>query len=144
MLAKHPMAYRILFLLVWLGLAWRGAAGEPLAIIVNRANTVEQLKLAELGWIFCGKKERWPDGQKVVVINRPVDQALRRLFYQRVYHAEPSLKFFKPGSPVPFTTLMMQSDEATVRFVARIPNAISYVSPSAVDDSVRVLAIENW
>ncbi len=121
--------------------AVQAGSDHGFAIIVNKANAMEALHTAELERIYRGSQERWEDGQKIVVINRPVQTNIRRDFYKFLFRGPPSLKFFKPSSPIPFKTMVIPSDMAVVRFVAHLPNAIGYVTPDQVDDSVKVVAI---
>jgi len=119
-----------------------GFAAEPIAIIVNKSNDTNTLTSEDLARIYKGQKVKWSDGKKMVVINRPVDLEIRRRFYKIILKSKPTKKFFNPGTPVPFKTLRMKSDLATCKFVARIPNAIGYVYLSEVNESIKVLNLD--
>ncbi len=116
---------------------------QPIVVIINKANDMDNVKLNEIAGIYRGQLEKWEDGQRIVVINRPVDSEIRKDFYQRILKEEPTKKFFKPGSPIPVKTMVAESDKATVRFVATIPNAVGYVYSDEVNDTVRVVAIDD-
>jgi phosphate transport system substrate-binding protein len=129
-----------------LAAAWAvGAAraeDDSIAVIVNRASTVDELSIAELRRIYQGQKTRWNDGSSIMVVNRPTASSIRSAFYRAVLNAEPAQEFYQKGSPIPFKTLLQGSDIATKRLVARMPNAIGYISLQQVDETVKVLAID--
>jgi len=118
------------------------APGEPIAIIVNKDNGTENLQVGKLKRIYNGKFERWEDGQRFVVINRPIQSTIRSSFYKLIFNSKPSRKFFRPGSPIPFRPMVIKSGVATRKFVARIPNAIGYIYLREVDEMVKVLKID--
>lgn len=115
---------------------------SPIVIIVNKMNITNELNSKELARIYMGRREKWPDGQRISVIDRPVNSGIRQRFYKIILNSEPTKKFFKPGSPIPFRSMVLKSDRATIRFVARIPNAIGYVPLDKVNSSVKILAID--
>ena len=117
------------------------AGAEPLAVIVNKANGASELSISRLAGVYRGDMEHWPNQGKIVALNRPILSEIRRQFYAWVLETQPTTKFFRPGSPVPFQTRQAKSDRAVRKMVARIPGAIGYVPLSAVDDSVKVLKI---
>jgi len=143
-----PTIQRLLILAaLTLGLALASdapPAPAPPVVIVNKKNPVAHLRVVNLERIYRGLEDRWEDGQKIVPINRPVDSDIRRAFYKRVFNGPPSLKFFRPNSPIPVNTMVIPSDTAALRFVAHIPNAIAYVSADTVDDTVKVIAVAEW
>jgi hypothetical protein len=47
------------------GLIYAGGSPGAVAIVVNKANSVETLTAKQLKQVFAGEKPRWPDGQKV-------------------------------------------------------------------------------
>lgn len=118
------------------------AFADAIAVIVNKSSPVDELSMGELRRIYTGQKIRWADGSTIMVVNRPSASAIREAFYHLVLDALPSQEFYQKGSPIPFTTLIQESDVATRRLVARIPNAIGYISLNEVDDTVKVVAIQ--
>lgn len=116
---------------------------EPIVVVVNASNDITELKKSELSRIYKGQMEYWPDGQRLVVINRPVDLEIRRKFYQLVLGEKPAATFLSSGSPTPFRPMIAESGTAARKFVARIPNAISYIYLSDVDETVKVLKIDD-
>lgn len=115
---------------------------KPITNIANKTNGTNGLKSNIVARIYKGQIEKWPDGQKIFVIDRPFDSEIRHQFYNIALASKPTKKFFKPGSPIPFKKMILNSDFATSKFVARIPNAIGYIFLSEVDDTVKVLKID--
>lgn len=137
-------AYIHLINLLLLGLAasWLHAEVDPIVVIVNKANAIEELGSRELSRIYKGAVEEWPNGQSIIAINRPFGSDIRVHFYHIALKAPPTKKFFRPGSPVPFKTRRVKSGHATRKFVSRLPNAIGYLYLSEVDDTVKILKID--
>lgn len=120
----------------------QAAENQAIVLIVNVSNDIKQLNKKELALIYNGKKEMWPDGQKIVVINRKIDSGIREQFYKKVFNAKPTKKFFVSGSPVPFKTMVLKSDKATRLLVSRIPNAIGYIYSESADSSIKIVKID--
>ena len=118
------------------------AWAESIAVIVNKSSSVEAISLAELRRIYQGQKTRWSDGATIMVVNRSAASAIRAAFYQVVLQRNPAQEFYQKGSPIPFKTITQESDIATRRLVARMPNAIGYVSVDSLDDTVKAVAID--
>ncbi len=124
------------------GMPAASASPEPIAIIVNKLNPIEELSWKTLKRIYSGRRSDWSSGQKIVVTNRPVQSSIRKDFYEKALGVKPSKKYFQRGSPIPFKTTRLNSGRAARKFVARVPNAIGYVHLSAVDASVKVLKMD--
>ncbi len=119
----------------------QAAENQQIVIIVNTSNDIKKLDKQELALIYNGKKEKWADGQKIVVLNHQVDSSIREQFYKKVFNVKPTKKFFAPGSPIPFKTMVLKSDKATRIFVSRIPNAIGYIYSESTDPSIQIVQI---
>ncbi|MCP4366807.1 MAG: hypothetical protein GY797_01645 [Deltaproteobacteria bacterium] len=115
---------------------------EPIAIITNKANDINDLNSSFLAKIFMGKAEKWSDGQKVFVVDHSPDSEIRFQFYKIVLNSKPKKKFLKPQSPVPFKAMTLKTDVSTRKFVGRIPNAIGYIYLKEVNDKVKVLKVD--
>ncbi len=131
----------LLSLFFWLASSLNASA-EPIAVIVNKSNPYDDIESHDLSRVYSGRMRRWPDGQKIAIINRPIASEIRRIFYEIILKAEPTKKFFKSKSPLAFKMMKLNSDMATRKFVARIKNAVGYVYLSEVDDTVKILTID--
>ena len=116
---------------------------ESIAVIVNKSNEIENINSSDLSRIYKGQDAKWPDGSKIVIINRPINSEIRRVFYKTILNTKPTKKFFRFGTPIPFSTTVMKSDLATRIFVSRVPNAIGYIHHSEVDDTIKILKIND-
>ena len=115
---------------------------EPIAIITNKANGIKDIKSSFLAKIFMGRAGKWPDGQKIFVVDRTSESEIRFQFYKIVLNSKPTKKFLKPQSPVPFKAMILKTDVSTRKFVGRIPNAIGYIYLRDVNDKVKVLKVD--
>ena len=139
-MVKNPSS-TILWLLVFSLLCGFDARSEAIAIIVNKANPLKTLSKSSLARIYQGRKVRWNDGTRIVVINRPITSNIRRLFYHRALQSEPSKKFYNNPTPIPFKTKVVVSDLSTKKFVTYIPNSVGYISAENIDDTVKVVML---
>jgi len=127
---------------------WTGRASTeiiPFVVIVNNANPVTSLTTAELRRIFMKQTRMWPHGEPMVPVDWDSTHYLRAIFSKDVltrsvremqdYWVQQSMT---QGVTPPST---QRSARAVMRFVAGVPGAISYVPPSEVDDTVRVVPI---
>ncbi len=114
---------------------------EPIAIITNKANSTNDLKSSLLANIYKGRTGKWPDGQKIFVVDRLSDSEIRFQFYKIVLDSKPTKKFLKPKSPITFKPMTLKADKSSRKLISRIPNAIGYIYLSSVNDKVKVLKV---
>ena len=130
-------------------LMWTGHASTeiiPFVVIVNNANPVKSLTPAELRRIFMKQTRMWPHGEAMVPVDWDSTHYLRSVFSREAlertvremqeYWVQQSMT---QGLTPPST---QRSARAVLRFVASVPGAISYVPPSEVDETVRVVPIK--
>jgi ABC-type phosphate transport system substrate-binding protein len=117
----------------------------PFVVIVNLANPVKSLTNAELQRIFRKQSRMWPHGEQTVPVDWDSTHYLRAVFSKQVMNrsvremAEYWVQQSMTQGLTPPSTL--RSARSVLRFVASVPGAISYVPPSEVDDTVRVVPI---
>jgi ABC-type phosphate transport system substrate-binding protein len=98
--------------------------------------------MKELADIYIMKKQEWPDGIKIVPVNREVTSREREAFSKEVFNLSPQqtadywnrLRFQGKLPPS-----VQTSDQAVLNFVRTIPGAIGYVSVQALPKDVKVL-----
>ena len=128
---------------------WTGPASTqiiPFVVIVNNANPVASLTTVELRRIFMKQSRMWPHGEPMVPVDWDSTHYLRSVFSKDVldrtvremqeYWVQQSMT---QGLTPPST---QRSARAVMRFVAGVPGAISYVPPSEVDETVRVVPVK--
>lgn len=135
---RHAFCWLIIFLLWGVNCCW----AEEIAVIVNRANSLESPSIAQLARIYKGQQRQWSDGRQIVVVNRPVDSVVRKLFYRKVLKSKPTQKFSQPGTPIPFRSIVQRSSLATIRFVNNLPEAIGYIYSSELELDEKNTAIK--
>lgn len=133
-----------LIVLLWTGHA--STAIIPFVVIVNNANPVQSLSVTELRRIFMKQSRMWPHGEPMVPVDWDSTHYLRAVFSKDVldrsvremqdYWVQQSMT---QGLTPPST---QRSARAVLRFVASVPGAISYVPPSEVDETVRVVPVK--
>jgi phosphate transport system substrate-binding protein len=116
---------------------WRSAiAYDAVAVIVNAANPVEGLSLAQLWNIFQGRVSDWSafgwNDTSLTVVSRESGSGTREAFEQEAMQ----------DRPVSLNAIIQPGSAEVVDFVARTPGAIGYVSRAWVGDSVKAIAIE--
>jgi phosphate transport system substrate-binding protein len=116
---------------VWIS----GLAYDPVAIIVNPANPIEDVTLAQLSDLFQGRTFDWvPFGGtgEVIPVSREAEAYSRQLFEERVMQTR----------AVTRNAVLQPSAAAVIDFVAKTPGAIGYAPASHLDERVKALRIE--
>ena len=138
---KKLIVFCCLSMFIW-SVPFFNSWAEPIAVIVNKNNSASGIESSFLAHMFMGKAIKWPDGQKIFVVDRPSDSEIRFQFYKIVLNSKPTKKFLKPKSPLPFKPMILKTDASMCKFTTRIPNAIGYIYLSEVNDKVKVLEID--
>ena len=130
-------------------LLWTGHGSTeiiPFVVVVNTANPVKSLTTAELRRIFMKQSRMWPHGEQAVPVDWDSTHYLRAVFSKQVLNrsvremAEYWVQQSMTQGLTPPST--QRSARSVLRFVASVPGAISYVPPSEVDETVRVVAVK--
>lgn len=120
------------------------AAGEEVDIIVNKANTVDDLPVADAKKVFMGDKTTWPSGKRVTILMLNSGQPERAVVLRQIYKmseddfsqyftaAAFSGKISAPPKDIPSAAAMKQA-------VAGNPGAIGFVKKEDLDDTVKVV-----
>lgn len=116
---------------------------EPIAVIVNKSNSVNNIKLKTLMGIYKGEERFWKDGTAIIAVNRPVDDLMRETFYKVILKSQSSKTFFRKGSPIPISYVMHKSSRSVKRFVSRMKGSIGFIELKEVDDSIKILSINS-
>ncbi|HLF26159.1 MAG TPA: phosphate ABC transporter substrate-binding protein [Anaerolineae bacterium] len=117
--------------------AWRSPlAYDAVAVIVNPANPVTGLSLAQLRDVFQGRVVDWSvlggAGQNLIVVSREAGSGTRAAFEEAALD----------GRPVTLNAVVQSGSAALIEYVARTPGAIGYVSRGRVTAEVKPLPIE--
>ena len=125
-------------------LACRPAEAEDLLVIANRSvNASVPLDPDRLAAIYLLRIATWPDGSRIVPVNREAGSEARAQFTASILKEDNSslaaywneMHFMGKLPPV-----VQQSEQAMLAFVRTVPGAVGYISASTVPVDVKVLA----
>src|SRR6266567_5285433 len=120
---------------------------EPLVIVVNRSNPVDDLSFAELRKIFLGNRSHWANGRRITLVMREPGEPERRTIVRDVCGMnEDQLKnHFVHGlftGEILVSPKILASPVGVRKFIFNVPGAIGYLRVGDVDDSVKVVRID--
>ncbi len=129
-------------------LSHRGVETEPLVIVVNRSNPLENLSFSELRKIFLGARSHWADGRRITLVMREPGEIERKAILHDVCGmTEEQLKtHFLRGL---YTGELLVSPKTLAtpagvrKFIFNVPGAIGYLRLSDVDASVKIVRIDS-
>ena len=120
---------------------------EPLAIIVNKSNPVDDLSSAELRKIFLAERRTWPGGRRITIVMREPGGAERETLLRSVCRMSDSEfnKYFMQLSftgEAQITPKVLATSGGVLRFVFNVPGAIGYVRAGELDGGVKAVRID--
>jgi ABC-type phosphate transport system substrate-binding protein len=125
-------------------LGMRAALADPVAVIVNSANT-QQLSVEDVRNIYSDRTIAWAAGGRIAVYNLPADDDAAEIFARKVLGVSArdaaAAESNRVVSNVARNTQQMKRDVLVSAIVARTPYAIGYVpkSQAAGKSSIRIL-----
>jgi phosphate transport system substrate-binding protein len=124
-----------------------GVVSEPLAIVVNHSNPVDDLSLAELRTIFLGERSHWTNGRRITLVMRePGDLERKVIVHDVCGMTEDQLKIHVLHGlftgEILVSPKILTSPAGVRKFVFNVPGAIGYLRLRDVDASVKVIFIE--
>ena len=129
----------VVMLLLGCGNLW----AADFIVIANPGVPVTKLTHDELSAIYLLRTSNWPDGVRIVPVNREADSNARAVFSMRVLKqpqaaldAHWNRMNFKGITP----PVIQGSDRSVLAFVQNVSGAIGYVSASTELKNVKVLA----
>lgn len=103
--------------------------------IVHKSNPLDNLFLGQLADMYAGLIDDWKDVEmkpgRIVVVDREKSSAIRSVMTERFFYSEDK----------EVKSIIESSDEAVAAAVAREPNAIGYISRTAIVDGVKIITI---
>lgn len=134
----------VLAICLWAGAAVAGA-GE-LVMIVNKTNPITDISAELLKNFYTGEEITWPGGERVALVELKDDNRLTAYFSDTILHMSLqrkskmwAVKAFGSDVRPPYK---YSSEAAVVGFVSSNPNAMGYVSPGSVDNTVKIVTID--
>lgn len=122
-------------------------AAEPIAIVVNRSNSVDDLSSSELRQIFLGTRTHWSSGRRITLVMREPGDPERETILRSVcgMTEEQFTTHFVRGlyrGDILVSPKILSSAGGVRRFIFNVPGAIGYLRLSEVDDSVKEVLID--
>lgn len=123
------------------------AASEPLVIVVNRSNPVDDVSFSELRKIFLGTRSHWSNGRRITLVMRePGDPERVAILRDVCGMSEDQLKnHFLHGlftGEILVSPKILSSATGVRKFIFNVPGAIGYLRVGDVDPTVKVLRID--
>ena len=120
---------------------------EPLAIVVNRNNPLNEISLVDLRRVFRGQRSRWSNGRRVTLVMRDPGAVERQAILKSVYgvaEAEYGRSYMQAvfSGEIVDAPKTLASPNGVLRFVYNVPGAIGYVRARDADTSVKMLRID--
>lgn len=124
-----------------------GPGSEPLVIVVNRSNPLDDLSWSELRKIFLGNRSHWANGRRITLVLREPGGAERNTMLRDVCGlTEDQLKnHFLHGlytGEILVSPKVLSSPVGVRKFIFNVPGAIGYLRIGDVDPTVKVLRID--
>ena len=122
------------------------AAARDLALVANKANSLNAISLAELVKVSKAQTTRWPDGKPVTLVMRAPSAPEMKLFVEKVYGMRESevnefIATANHGRTNHPAIVVVSSDDELVNRVASIPGAVGVVDVYSINSSVTVVKV---
>jgi ABC-type phosphate transport system substrate-binding protein len=121
---------------------------EPLAIVVNQSNPVENLSTADLKTIFLSERSYWATGRRITLVMREIGEPERTTVVRDVCGMTESqlkthvLRGLFTGE-ILVSPKILSSPMGVRKFIFNVPGAIGYLRVGDLDGSVKVVRIDN-
>ena len=124
-----------------------GGSTEPLVIVVNRSNPVDELSSSELRKIFLGNRSHWPNGRRITLVMREPGEPERETILRDVCGmTDDQLKnHFLHGlftGEILVSPKILSSPTGVRKFIFNVPGAIGYLRIGDLDPTVKIVRID--
>lgn len=121
------------------------AFATDFAVIINPANSLKAMTLADLGKIFKGKSSPWSNGRIVTIVLREPSLPATKFIIEKVMgvDAEQGRTILAdPGRKISAPVVFVNSDAEIVRAVETNPTAMGVVDVYNITGGVKVIKID--
>ncbi len=120
---------------------------EPLAIVVNRSNPVDDLSSSDLREIFLAYRSHWKNGRRITLVMRDPGKPESKTILRDVcgMNEDQFKTHFLHGlytGEILVSPKTLATPTGVREFVFNVPGAIGYVRFGDVDSSVKVLRVD--
>jgi ABC-type phosphate transport system substrate-binding protein len=134
---RQPVVYLVGFLLA----AFTPAFAHHMAVVVNRANNVENITSAHLARMIKSETKKWPDGKDIVVVLHKSSKGemltLRKLNNMTEAELKSRLEAHKDS------VILVDTDADVIETVESTPGAIGLVEVRSVNGQVKVVKVDS-
>jgi len=123
------------------------AADDDLAVVVNKANSANNLTKSQLRKLVLGEQGSWPSGAKVTVVLRDPgtperDGVLRSVCRMSDADFNEYLKHADFNSETGGPPKVMSSAAAVRQYVSSTPGAVGFLPVGEVNDTVKIVSVD--
>jgi len=132
MMKNIGILFMILSLILW---------ADNFVVIANRENIITTVTREQLKRIYLKKRRFWGES-KLIALNLPADNSLRKSFEYNILRMNHSqlenywLKQHYKGQRPPY---QLKSVKSVILFVKRVKGAIGYIPASLLDKDVKII-----
>ena len=148
---RRAQAWAILLGLFVLQLPLESTAQDtpvmPIAIVVHKDSSIDDLSLQELRNIFLANQQFWPDRTRITLMMRAPKSDERDFVLDRIYQMDEAqfrqywiAKMFR--AEVPSGPKIVFSNDMALALVIAIPGSISFIKSNEVTDEVRLVKVD--
>jgi ABC-type phosphate transport system substrate-binding protein len=122
------------------------AFGTDFAIVVNPANPVRQLTIADLAKVFRAKTTSWPDRKSITIVLRDPGTPGTKFIIEKVLGGsfeDGKAILTDPARKTTVPVVFAQSDEEVVKIVAGDVGAIGVIDVYSITGGVKVVKIDD-
>lgn len=140
------MHIRVLHLLVWGLIVGCFAHAQPVVIIVNSENSINDISSDDLRYIFTADKTVWGDGNSIQIVDWKIDGDAKGRFYTTLLRKSPSavrrgwIQKIVSGNIYPPTVL--STEEEIIHYVATHRWAIAYITQQSIPSTVKNITLD--
>jgi len=115
----------------------RGGGAASFAVVVHQSNPNTSLILADVRAFFDGDAKEWPNGSKVVLVERDTASAAYRFLLARILHMSAAeykrrLASIEFAGEAPVNLKILNSEQAACKFVFNVPGSIALIEASSL------------
>lgn len=122
------------------------ALATDFAVVVNPANPVRQMTLAELAKMFKAKTSSWPGGKGITIVMRNPNSPGTKFIIEKVLGGtleEGKVVLSDPGRRTTVPVVFAESDDEILRIVEGNPGAIGVIDVYNITSGVKVVKIDD-
>lgn len=130
-----------LLLIVLLVCAWIPCEAKHMAVVVNKANSTDNVTAADLAKILQVNTKKWADGKNITIVLRDpsspeTQEALQRLFKM----SQADVSTFVQNHKSNF--IAVDTDEALLKIVETTPGAVGLVDVYSITSRINVVKVD--